>query len=85
MRQLTYQEHQIHHCSCLMAPLCAYMNRHCDESDTPSRHWFVIKQFYSMWLLTHSHNMINHGFRALVHGQCFWFCFNQLLCFLFFL
>ena len=59
--------------SCLIGPLRGYMNWHMTNLDTPSKqrkegHQFVITWLNLMWLLTHSHNMINHDLHALVHG-----------------
>ena len=60
-------------CSRLIAPLRGYMNRHYEEPEGPfqtmeGRSPIGYYAAYSMWLLTRSHNMINHGLRALVGG-----------------
>ena len=49
--------------------------------DAPSKHWkegrqLVIMRLYSMSLLTHSHDMINHGLHALFQGV--WRCIKMV-------
>ena len=63
-------------CSCLIAPLPDYMNRHCEEQGcsfmTPEgRSPIGIMRLYLMWLLTRSHNMINHGLHCIGYDDGF--------------
>ena len=61
-------------CSCLTALCVAIGIIIVNNQDAPSKHYkegrrLVTKQLNSMWLLLHSHNMINHSLSALVWGQ----------------
>ena len=61
-------------CSCLIAPLRGYMNRHCEDSGCSLKTLegrSLIGNYtasFDMVAYLRSHNMINHGLRALVQG-----------------